>query len=134
MATALARIRVRPGMEARFEQLAADLYRDTHDRETAVRRYEYFRGAEPGTYYSLLSFDDYRGFLTHQASDHHEQASPALREVTERIDLEWLDPLPDASPLTPTDAQPLPADPSPAMVRHHERFSEVGEEWWREPR
>jgi hypothetical protein len=39
MATILAHIRVKPGQEARFEQLAADLYRSTHRSEQAVRRY-----------------------------------------------------------------------------------------------
>ncbi len=132
MATALVHIRVRPGMEARFERLAAELYRATHDQESAVRRYEYFRGAEPATYYCLMSFDDYHGFLAHQASDHHEAASPDLREVTESIRLEWLDPIRAASPLPPTVAQPLPDGASPAAERHHERFSDVGQLWWQD--
>ena len=134
MATALARMRVRPGMEARFERVAADLYRATHDSESAVRRYEYFRGAEPGTYFCLLSFDDYHGFLAHQASEHHEDASPELRELTESIDLEWLDPLERASSLAPTEAQGLPADAGAAAARHHERYAGLGEDWWRDLR
>jgi quinol monooxygenase YgiN len=134
VATALARIRVRPGMEARFERLAATLYEATHDTETAVRRYEYFRGAEPGTYYCLLSFDDYHGFIAHQASEHHEDASPQLRELTESIGLEWLEPLQRASGLAPTEVQPLPADASSAAMRHHERYAGIGEEWWRDLR
>ena len=52
MATLLAHIRVRPGMEARFEQLATELFQATHANERAVRRYEYFRGTDPGTYYA----------------------------------------------------------------------------------
>ena len=48
MATILAHIQVKPGMEARFEQIAADLYKGTHDHEKDVRRYEYWRGAEKG--------------------------------------------------------------------------------------
>ena len=134
MATALAHIRVRPGMEARFEQLVAELYRATHDEEAAVRRYEYFRAADPSTYYCLLSFDDYHGFLAHQSSDHHETATPELRELTESIRLEWVDPIGSASPLSPTDPQPLPDGASPVAVLYHERFADIGEAWWLEQR
>ena len=48
VATALAHISVRPGMEASFERVAAELYRATHEGESAVRRYEYFRGSRAG--------------------------------------------------------------------------------------
>ena len=130
MATALVRIRVRPGMEARFEQIASELHRATHARETAVRRYEYWRGAEPGTYYSLLSFDDFIGFLDHQASDHHYAASGPLHDVTESIDLEWVDPVEAASPLMPTDVQPLPAGASELAAHYHQRFGDITQPWW----
>jgi quinol monooxygenase YgiN len=130
VATALAHIQVRAGMESRFERVAAELHRLTHEREPGVRRYEYFRGAEPATYYCLLSFDDYHGFLAHQSSDHHEDASDELRAVTECIRLEWLDPLPDASSLVPTKPQPLPPGAAAATARVHERFADIGETWW----
>jgi quinol monooxygenase YgiN len=130
MATLLVHIRVQAGMEARFERVVAGLYRATHDRESAVRRYEYFRGADPATYYCLLSFDDYRGFLAHQSSEHHESARPELQALTEAMRLEWIDPLQQASPLAPTDPQPLPADASPVAARYHERFDPIGEAWW----
>ena len=63
MATILAHITVRPGTEADFEALARTLYEGTHATESAVRHYEYWRGSEPRTYYTLLSFDDHRGFI-----------------------------------------------------------------------
>jgi len=133
MATLLAHLRIRPGMEARFEQIARDLYRATHDREANVRRYEYWRGATPSTYYALESFDDLPGFVAHQTSDHHEDASPALREVIEQIDLEWVDPVPDASPLVPTETATAPADASPIEARCYERFTgSILQAWWRE--
>jgi quinol monooxygenase YgiN len=130
VATLLVHIRVRAGMEARFERVVAGLYRQTHEREPAVRRYEYFRGADPATYYCLLSFDDYRGFLAHQSSDHHESAGPELRELTDEMRLEWIDPLQQASLLAPTDPQPLPPDASPVAAHYHERFDPIGEPWW----
>jgi quinol monooxygenase YgiN len=130
MATLLVHIRVRPGMEARFERAVARLYGQTHDVESAVRRYEYFRGAEPATYYCLLSFADYHGFLAHQSSPHHDAAGPELRELTEEMRVEWIDPLQQASPLAPTDSQPLPPDASPVAVHYHERFDPIGAAWW----
>ena len=131
MATLLAHIKVRSGMEARFEELATELFQATHANERAVRRYEYFRGADPGTYYALLSFDDYHGFLEHQASDHHEVAAPQLGEVTESMRLEWVDPVEQASPLVPTDHQPLPEGASPVAAHYHERFGDITADWWR---
>ena len=77
MATLLAHIRVPPGKEVQFERIAEELYRATHEREADVRRDEYWRGAEPSTYYALESFDDLAGFVAHQTSEHHEAAPTA---------------------------------------------------------
>ena len=120
-------------MEARFEEIARDLYRATHEREANVRRYEYWRGSTPSTYYALESFDDFPGFVAHQTSDHHEDASPALREVIEQIELEWMDPVPAAAPLVPTQTATVPPDASPIAVGCYERFAgSILQEWWRE--
>jgi quinol monooxygenase YgiN len=78
MATLLAHITVKPGCEAQFEEIARTLYERTHAAEADVVRYEYWRGAAPGTYYTLLGFTDHRAFIAHQTSDHHESASPAI--------------------------------------------------------
>ena len=135
MATLLAHIRVRPGMEARFEEIARDLYRATHEREANVRRYEYWRGAEPSTYYALESFDDLAGFVAHQTSEHHEAARPALGEVIEDIWLEWVDPLPTASPLATTTTAGTPADATELERSCYERFAgALLQDWWDEVR
>ena len=123
MATLLAHIRVRPGMEARFEEIARDLYRATHEREADVRRYEYWRGAEPSTYYALESFDDLAGFVAHQTSEHHEAARPGVGEVIEDIRLEWVDPLPTASPLVATATAATPPDATELERSCYERFA-----------
>lgn len=130
MATILAHIRVHPGAEARFEELAAALYRATHEHEAGVRRYEYWRGAEPGAYYSLLSFEDSDAFLDHQTSDHHEAASPALGEAIAAIRLEWVDPLAQASPLVPTRAAPVAPDASELRRRYARWFAVEEAAWW----
>ena len=130
MATILAHITVKQGMAQRFEELAAELYTQTHRDEPSVRRYEYWRGAQENTYYSLLSFDTYNDFLTHQTSDHHEVASPQLGEVIAAITLEWVDPLQHASPLTSTDAQELRGDATELERRYSKRFRAQVAQWW----
>jgi quinol monooxygenase YgiN len=131
MATLLCHIRVRPGMEARFEEIVTELHDATHEREPAMRRYEYWRGAEPGLYYALLSFDDFDGFLVHQSSPHHEEAVPKLAEVIESNRIEWVDPVPTASPLAPTHSAPLRDGAGELEARYHARFAPgVDQAWW----
>jgi quinol monooxygenase YgiN len=130
MATLLAHITVKPGAEERFESIARTLYERTHADETGVRRYEYWRGSEPRTYYTLLSFDDHRSFITHQVSDHHETASPAIGETVERLRLEWVDPVVGASPLGPTAHQSPPVGAGDDVVRATDRFAAAVADWW----
>jgi len=135
MATLLAHIRVRPGKEVQFERIAEELHRATHEREADVRRYEYWRGAEPSTYYALESFDDLAGFVAHQTSEHHEAARPGLDEVIEDIWLEWVDPLPTASPLATTVTAATPPDATELERSCYERFAgALLQEWWDEVR
>ncbi len=135
MATLLAHIRVRPGQEVRFERIAEELHRATHEREPDVRRYEYWRGAEPSTYYALESFDDLAGFVAHQTSDHHEAARPALGEVIEDMRLEWVDPLPTASPLATTATAATPPDATELERSCYDRFAgALLQDWWSEVR
>ena len=130
MATLLAHITVRPGSEAEFEAVARTLYERTHATETAVTYYEYWRGADPRTYYTLLSFDDHRAFIAHQTSDHHESASPQLGRMIESLRLEWVDPVPGASALSPTRMQPPLPDADQLTVDYTDRFAAVIAEWW----
>ena len=91
MATILAHIKVAAGNEREFEAVIRPLYEATHRLEPDCRRYEYWRGAEPGTYYCLLSFRDFRAFMTHQASEHHEAPDfPRLIELGNILRLEQL--------------------------------------------
>ena len=131
MATFLAHIHIKAGREEAFEQLAAELHSAAHAKETRLVRYEYWRGSEPGSYYTLASFEDFAAFLEHQTSDHHESAVPALREVTAAMRLEWLDPVPGASDAAATDVAPLPEGASDLAATYHARFSvDVVADWW----
>lgn len=129
MATILAHIRIKDGKEARFEELEGALWRDTHAHETRVRRYEFWRGAEKGLYYGLLSFDSFNGFIEHQASPHHEDSG--LGEVIEGIRLEWVDPVPGASDLSTTDTEPVAADANDLQKQYHGQFQPDVQDWWR---
>jgi quinol monooxygenase YgiN len=130
MATILAHITVKPGSEARFEEIAQRLHDATHANETQVHRYEYWRGEQPRTYYTLLSFDDHRAFIVHQTSDHHEEASPQLGQVCEKIRLEWVDPIQDSSPLPPTNRQDAPAGADELTLTYTDRYAAVVADWW----
>jgi hypothetical protein len=88
------------------------------------------RGAAPRTYYTLLSFDDHRGFIAHQTSDHHETAAPQLGRMIERLRLEWVDPVPGASALPPTRMQPALPEADPLTVDYTDRYAAVVAEWW----
>ncbi|MFM7095678.1 MAG: putative quinol monooxygenase [Actinomycetota bacterium] len=130
MATLLAHITIKAGQEGRFEELARDMYAATHGHEKDVRRYEYWRGAEPRTYYCLESFADLDGFLDHQTSSHHDGFGPALRDVIESMRLEWVDPISGASPLVSTNDQSLQPGASESKREKYPRFSRIAAEWW----
>jgi len=130
MATILAHIHVHAGRESDFENVARELHGLTHANESSVRHYEYWRGAEPGLYYCLLAFDDFHAFLTHQTSDHHEEASPKLGELIRDMKLEWVDPVEGASTLPPTQMQELPAGADELTTRYHGLFAARIAGWW----
>ena len=131
MATFLARITVKPGAEAEFERIAADLYEATHKHESGVRRYEYWRGADDRTYYCSAAFDDFLAFLAHQTSEHHEELGPQITQTFESIRLEWVDPIAGVSSMAATDMQPLPEGASALEVSYHDRFAADVRDWWR---
>lgn len=129
MATILAHITIRDGQVQAFEQTIRGLYEATHRLEPGCRRYEYWRGAAANFYYCLLSFDDFRAFLTHQTSPHHE--APDFAAMLEKIELEWIDPVAGASDLPTTEAQALPADADETMRRYAELYGVKVADWWR---
>lgn len=134
MATLLAYLKIKEGREAEYEAIQARLYRETHGKESNVRRYEFFRGPARGEYYGLLSFDDFMGFMEHQSSEHHEVFSARFRDLVEETSIRWIDPIETASDLTPTDPQPLPEDASQLMRDYAKLFAVDVPEWWRQTR
>jgi quinol monooxygenase YgiN len=130
MSTILAHLRVKPGEESRFEDLIRELYAGSQASDRGLRHYQYWRGAEPGTYYCLLAYDDHRAFIAHQTSDHHESASPVLREVLADLRLEWVDPVAGASDLPPTEMQDAPDDADELTAAYTQRFAAELADWW----
>jgi hypothetical protein len=131
MATVLIRLKIKPGMEQRYEEIQKDLYEKTHRLEPKVLRYEMWRGQEEGSYYCLLAFPDYLSFLIdHQISDHHEEATPPLMEVIAEESLEWVDPIQGASPLPPTEAQEPPAGAPDIASTYHQMLRVQVAHWW----
>jgi len=130
MATFLAHITVKPGFEPRMEAMARAMYEATHAGETHVRRYEYWRGAKERTYHVLEAFDDYVGFLEHQASEHHETLTAGFRDMIEAFEIEWIDPVQGASPLPPTDNLPAPPDATELMKAYSVRMPAEVAAWW----
>jgi quinol monooxygenase YgiN len=133
MTTLLAHIRIKPGKEAKWEAIIADMVEQTFATEEGVVRYEYWKGQEPLSYYCLLSFRDKWAFYHHQMSDHHEGHDFA--DVLADIRLEYVDPVKGAGGgLAPTLDPPLPADAPAAMATAQQRFPLAIPAWWAERR
>ncbi len=128
MATILAHITIKPGKLEDFERTIRELHEATHRLEPGCRRYEYWRGAAPNSYYCLLSFDDFLAFLNHQTSDHHD--APDFGSMLETIKLEWVDPVQGASPLVPTEPQALPDDASEKFRKAAPMYEVAVADWW----
>lgn len=130
MSTLIAHITVVEGGEAAFEALAKEMYEISHRVETGLRRYEYWRKAEPRQYYAIVACDDFQSFITHQTSDHHETFGPRLGKVMESIRLEFVDPVQGGSDLPPTDMQDATADADELTVSYTKRFAANIADWW----
>ena len=108
----------------------AFMYRQTHDTETGVLRYEYWRGHEPGFYYCLLSFVDNLTFWRHQASDHHEGEMQRFAACIAALDLELVDPVSESSPLPAAAEQDVPTDEPKAVWEQQALYPLSLEQWW----
>lgn len=129
MASLIARVTVHEGTEGRFEEAIGELQRRTHEAEPDVIHYEWFRGREPGSYFTFLAYPDHRTFIEHQVSEHHERAAAAFRDMIASIELEWVDPIRE-SRLPPTETQPAPDDADGLTRTYADRFAATVADWW----
>ena len=131
MSTLLAHIKIVEGNEEKFENISRELYEKTHANEDSVIHYEYWRGREKGSYYTLLAYPSYLDFLiTHQISEHHEAAAGNYGDIIADLDLEWLDTVDGASKLNPTEAQNVPEDATALAKEYDKDHSVVMQDWW----
>jgi quinol monooxygenase YgiN len=131
MSSLLAKIQIHPGKEQEFEDVMAYMYRQTHETEEGVLRYEYWRGREPGFYYCLLSFRDALTFWRHQASDHHEGEMERFAACIAALDLETIDPVKQASPLPATQEGVLPDGELPIVHEQAQLYPIAVAAWWK---
>lgn len=140
MVVVVAHITVVPGCEAMFERAARELTTQTLARERGIRRYEYLRLSDTGSYQATLAFVDYDAFLEHQASQHHFVIAGAMGDMIASLRLERVDPVPGCSALgaPPTDGALEPAaiepvDDSVLIARrdhYQERYPLDPAPWW----
>ena len=132
MATLLCHIEIHSGRELEFEAVMKEMYRRTHDEEPNCVRYEYYRGAKPGKYYSLLSFTDSGAFWEHQVSDYHEGFDFA--GMIKSLDKEWVDRVAEAIPLRGTvDIEH--ADTASDLIKSAEQTYRIEvQSWWQKYR
>jgi quinol monooxygenase YgiN len=132
MATLLCHIEINPGKEPEFEAVMKEMYRRTHAEEPNCIRYEYYRGAQPNTYYSLLSFTDRFSFLQHQISDYHEGYDFAA--MIKSLEMEWVDPVADASPLIQTESGEIPDTANETIQTAAQTYVINVQSWWQQHR
>ena len=93
MTAFIARLEVKPGMEAEFERLQQELSKLTHEHEPDTFVYDVIRHREkPGTYVVYARFKDEAAFEYHQTTDFHERLVPPIVEcLAKPFDIEFLD-------------------------------------------
>lgn len=79
--TFIAKLVVKPGMEARFEQLQAELSKLTHEKEPETFVYDVIKQRDvPGTYVVYARFKNEAAFQQHQTTAFHERLVPPIVE------------------------------------------------------
>jgi quinol monooxygenase YgiN len=93
MTTFIATLKVKPGFEAEFERLQAELSQITHATEPDTIVYDVLRHRDqPGTYVVYGRFKDDAAFQLHQgAADHERLVPPILATVTGEMDLQFFE-------------------------------------------
>jgi hypothetical protein len=123
MSSLLAHIKIVEGQEQKFEDLSKELYKQSHANEDCIIRYEYYRGREKNSYYTLLVYPSYLDFLLkHQISQYDG--------VIEDIDLEWLDAIEDAAPVGITEMQKVPENSSDLAKEYGVSHAAEIQDWW----
>lgn len=78
MIAVVARLNVQAGKEQEFEQIAAELGAQVHDKEPGCALYVLCKGKEAGAYVMLERYADQAAFGAHGQSQHFRDAFPKL--------------------------------------------------------
>lgn len=133
MPTLLTHILVKPEAIGRWETILRDLVCRTHAEEPAVIRYEYWRGADAGRYYALLSYPAAVDFYAHQASDYHDAYMADFEAMFADVRIEWIDPVADGgSGLPGTRNDPLPDGTPTKIADQRALYPILVAQWWGE--
>lgn len=91
--TFIARLVVKPGEEAQFERLQAELSRLTHEKEPDVLVYDVIKHrTAPSTYVVYARFKSEAAFQAHMQIDfHHELVPGILGTLAQEMDLQFFD-------------------------------------------
>ncbi|HEX7781625.1 MAG TPA: antibiotic biosynthesis monooxygenase [Sphingobium sp.] len=135
MPTLLTHIGVHDAEIARWEEVLRLMTAHTNRSEPDRLRYEYWRGAERGRYYALLSYPTSQAFYAHQASSYHDAFLDDFARMFSDMRLEWIDPVQGGgSGLPPTTDDPLPAT-TPGKIRDQlALYPILIADWWEEAR
>lgn len=93
MTVFIATLRIKPGHEAEFERLQAELSELTHANEPDTMVYDIVRSRDnPDTYVVYARFKDESAFQHHQATPFHDRlVPPILATVAGDMDLKFYD-------------------------------------------
>jgi quinol monooxygenase YgiN len=93
MTVFVARLVVKPGMEAQLERLQAELSKLTHEHEPETYVYDVLRHREqPHTYVVYGRFKDEAAFNFHQTTKFHERLVPGIVEcLAQPFEIEFFD-------------------------------------------
>jgi quinol monooxygenase YgiN len=89
----IATLKIKPGCEADFERLQAELSKLTHEQEPDTLVYDIIRSrSKPDTYVVYARFKDEAAFQLHQATPFHDRlVPPIMATVTGDMDLQFYD-------------------------------------------
>jgi quinol monooxygenase YgiN len=124
-------MRVHSDKTTRFEEILQDMVAQTKSREPDCLRYEYFRGAEPNTYYCMLAFTSKIAFYHHQNSSYHDGYLEEFGACFAELRLEYIDPVAaGGSAFDPTTSPALPADADGPLREAQSRYPIAVQGWW----
>ena len=89
----IATLKIKPGHEADFERLQAELSKLTHDQEPDTFVYDILRSrTTPDAYLVYARFKDEAAFQSHQATPFHDRlVPPIMATLAADMELEFYD-------------------------------------------